>query len=274
MRLLKKIWGTKPTPLNSTYDTYNREARQIITPNLLTGMRVEISKTILPYLQISNIKTNSTAQTFLTLSSRNTVFQFSFDSNRNYQFKSSLLTGPLVTKLHSIVSHKKDVFNHLETALATKFHNLTFKLISPTFTAANLIYIVSYFVSLRFISCGVEAIGQNNELGLSFSTRIENEKGVYCASIQKFNTLVLSFYRRIMGHLELGGEVSKSRSGVSYAAGMRVRNYRSDVKCSVDSNCNFYLDWNEALTENLRIEFSSSYDWKDFEYGIGLVFEG
>jgi len=274
MKLLKKIWCAKPKPLNSTYDTYNREALQIITPSLLTGIRMEISKTILPYLQISSIKTDSAAQTFLTLSSRNSVFQFSFDSNRNYQFKSSLLAGPLVTKLHSIVSQKKDVFNHLEAALASKFHNLTFKLISPTFAAANLVYIVSYFVSLRLLSCGFEVIGQNNELGISFSTRVEDGKGVYCASIQKFNTLVLSFYRRIMGCLELGGEVSKTRSRTSYAAGMRVKNHRSDVRCSVDSSCNVYFDWNESLSENLRIEFSSSYDWKDFEYGIGLVFEG
>lgn len=274
MKLFKGLWKHRTTPLNTTYDTYNREVLQIITPNLLTGIRVEISKSILPYFQISNIKTKTAAQTFLTLSTRNTVFQFSFDSNRNYQFKSSLLTGPIVSKFHSIVSNRKDVFNHFESAITTKFHNLTLKLISPTFNAANLIYIVTYFTSLGFLNCGFEVVGQNNEFGLSFSTRIEDKNGVYCANIQKFNTIVLSFYRKLLGFIEFGGEVTKTSDNLSYAAGVRLKNYRSDVKFSVDTNRNIYLDWTESLTENLRIEFSSSYDGEEFEYGVGLTFEG
>ncbi|ELA41370.1 uncharacterized protein VICG_01611 [Vittaforma corneae ATCC 50505] len=273
MGLFSKLWRFRTAPIKTTYDTYNREALQIITPNMFSGLRAEISKTVLPFCQISNIRTNSTNQTFLTLSSRNSVFQFSFDSNRNYQLKSSLLTGPLVSKFHSIISHKKEIFNQFEAVLNSRFYNVALKLISPTFDASNLVYIVTYFVSLGFLDCGFEVVGLSNELGISFSSRIEGKDSVYCANIQRFNTLALSFYHKVLEFLELGGEIKRSPSSLSYAAGMRIRNYRSDVRCSIDSSRNVYFDWSESLSENLRIEFSSSYDWEDFEYGIGLSYE-
>lgn len=273
MGLFSRLWKFKNTPVTATYDTYNHETLGVITPNLFSGIRAEISKTVLPFCQISNIRTGSTNQTFLTLSSRSSVFQFSFDSSRNYQLKSSFLAGPFVGKFHSIISHKKEVFNQVEAMLNSKFYNIALKLISPTFDASNLIYIVTYFVSLKFLSCGFEVVGLNNELGVSLSSRIEGRDGVYCASIQRFSTLTLSFYHRVLEFLELGGEVKRTRSSLSYAAGIRVKNYRSDVRCSVDSGSNVYFGWSESLTENLRVEFSSSYDWEEFEYGVGLSYD-
>lgn len=273
MGFFTKLWKWERKPINTTYDTYNYEISQIITPNLFSGPKAEITKTILPFCQVSNIKTPEINQTFLTLSSKNSVFQFSFDSNRNYQIKSSVLMGPFVSKFHSIISHKKEVFSQFETILNSQFYNLAFKLINPTFEASNLIYVVTYFTSLKFLDFGVEAIGMNNELGLSFTSRIEGKNGVYCASLQRFNTLTLSFYRRILKILLIGGELKRSNDGLSYAAGMRIQNSRSDVRCSMDSKFNIYFDWSESLSENLKAEFSASYDWEEFEYGIGLVYD-
>lgn len=273
MNVLRRLWKKGRRPLAVSYDSYNHEVQQIVTPNLHTDIRLEITKTIFPFFQISSIKTSETAQTFLTLSSKNGVLQFSFDGAQNYQLKSSVLIGPLITKFRSIVSHKKEVFTQVETMLNSKFHSLVFKLVSPTFSASNLIYVVTYFVSTSFLNCGVEVVGQNNELGVSFTTRVEGKNSVYCANLQKFNTLVLSFYRRIFGFLELGAEVTKTPTNTTWSGGARIRNYRTDVKCCVDANYSVGFNWCESLTENLKVEFSSSYDWKDFEYGVALCYE-
>lgn len=274
MKFLRKIWKTQRKPVKASYDTYNHEVMQIVTPNLFTGIRSEISKTVLPFLQVSNIKTNTSNQAFLTMSSSNSVFQFSFDNSRNYQFKSSLLYGPILTKVHSIVSHKKEVFNQVETILNSRFYNVCFKLISPTFEASNLIYIINYFTSLSFISCGIEVVGMNNELGLGFLTRIESKNNVCCLNLQRFNTLTASFFKRLFGFLEIGAEIKRSSDNLSYSAGARIKNMKSEVKVCLDSGMNVYFDWNESLTENLRAEFSCCYEWDEFEYGIGITFDG
>ncbi|KAM0681045.1 hypothetical protein GINT2_000828 [Glugoides intestinalis] len=263
----------KRNPIKTTYDSYNNEAITIITPNLFTGIRTEISKSILPFCQLSTIKTSNAMQTFLTLNSKNTVFQFSFDNARNYQFKSSFLSGPIITKLHSIVSHKKETFNQLEAILNSKFYNLCFKLISPTFDASNLIYILSYCATLKFVTFGTEIVSANKELGMSFSTRIDAENSIYCANLERFNTLTLSFYQKLRNLIEIGAEFKKSRDNISYSIGSRVKNQRSEVKTSIDSNYNIYFGWIESLTENLRIEFSSLSNWDEFDYGIGITFE-
>lgn len=271
--LKSKLLKFKNKPVKTTYDTYNNEILQIITPNIFSGLRTEISKTISSFCQISNIKTDSTNQTFLTFSSKNSVFQFSFDNDRNYQLKSSLLTGQIVSKVHAIISRKKEIFSQFETILSSKFYNIAFKLISPTFEASNLVYIITYFASLKFFSFGFEAVGINNEVGLSFATRLENKESICCVNIQRFNIITLSLYHRILKILELGVEIKKSKDNFSYSGGMRIKNYKSEVKCCLDSNFNIFFDWSENLTENLKIDFSSSYDWEELEYGIGLTFE-
>lgn len=264
----------KRKPIKTTYDTYNYETQQIVTPNFFTGLRAEISKSISSFCQLSTIKTQESTQNFITLSTKETIFQFSFDSNRNYQVKSSLLTGPVVSKFHAIVSRKKDIYSQFETVLNSRFYNVCFKLISPTFEAANLIYIVNCFTTMGFITWGFEAVGLNKEIGLSFSTRMENENSVVCANLQRFNTLTVSFYHRLMDMLEIGGEVVRSKERVSYSGGVRIKNHRSEIKGSMSSNGNLYFDWSENLSENLKVEFSMNYDWDELIYGIGMSFEG
>lgn len=270
---LSKIFSSKTHPIKTTYDSYNQEVLQVITPNFFKGIRVELSKTILPFLQVSNVKSTSTNQTFLSMNSRNSVFQFSVDNHRNYQFKSTHLTGPIVAKFHSIISREKEVFNQAEAMFNSKFYNVVFKLISPAFEASNLIYIVNYFATVKCLSFGAEAVGLKNEVGLSFSTRLDNGNSVYGANLQRFNQLTMSYYRKFKQIFEIGAEIKKSKENLSYAGGIRVKNQKSEVKCSLDSDMIFNFYWNEALTENLKVEFTSSYDWDELDYGVSLIYE-
>lgn len=269
----KKIFFSNTKPITTTYDTYNSEVLQVITPNFFKGLRVELSKTVLPFLQISSVKSPSTSQTFVTMSSTNSVFQFSVDNNRNFQLKSSHLFGPIVSKFHSIISREKEVFSQAEAILNSKFYNIAFKLVSPAFEASNLIYIINYFATVKCLSFGAEAVGLRNEVGLSFSTRIDNGQSVYSANLQRFNQLTLSYYRRIRDIFEIGTEIKKTKDTLSYTGGLRVKNQKSEVKCTLGSDSIFNFYWNESLSENIRIEFSSFYDWEDFEYGVSLIYE-
>lgn len=273
MFILKKFFNTKTSPIKATYDSYNQEVLQVITPNFFKGLRVELSKTILPFLQVSNVKSLSTNQTFFTMSSKNSIFQFSMDNNRNFQLKTSHLTGPIVSKFHSIVSREKEVFNQAEAILSSTFYNIAFKLVSPAFEASNLIYIINYFATIKCFSFGAEAVGLRNEVGLSFSTRLESGKSIYGANLQRFNQLTLNYYRKIKNIFEVGAELKKTKENLSYIGGIRVKNQKSEVKCTYGSDNTFNFYWNEGLTENLKIEFASVYDWEDFEYGISLIYE-
>lgn len=267
----------KRRPVKTTYDSYNYEIQQVVTPNLFTGLRAEISKSLSSFCQFSTIRSEDSYQNYVTLSTRETIFQFSFDNARNYQMKSSILFGPIVSKFHTIISRKKDVYSQFETVLNSKFYNVCFKLISPTFEATNLIYIVNCFLSMGFMSGGIEAVSLNKEVALSFSARVENDNSVICANLNKFDTLTVSFYQRLMDILEIGCEVTKKTNNdnpLSCSGGIRIKNHRSEVKSSISSNGNLYFDWNENLAENLKIEFSMNYDWYELVYGVGIVFDG
>ena len=228
----KKFFFSRTKPITATYDSYNQEVIQVISPNFFKGLKVELSKTVLPFLQVSSVRSQSTNQTFITMSSKNSVFQFSVDNNRNFQLKSSHLFGPVVSKFHSIISKEKEVFSQAEAILTSKFYNIAFKLVSPAFEASNLIYILNYFATVRCLSFGVEAVGLKNEIGLSFSTRFENGPSVYSANLQRFNQLTLSFYRKIYEIFEIGTELKKTKDSLSYNGGIRVKNQKSEVKCS------------------------------------------
>ena len=58
----KKFFFSKTKPITTTYDSYNQEVFQVITPNFFRGLRVELSKTVLPFLQISSVRSTNTNQ--------------------------------------------------------------------------------------------------------------------------------------------------------------------------------------------------------------------
>lgn len=267
----------KGRKISTTFDSYNHESSSITSPDAFSGLRYEISKTILPFLQVTSIGSSSkrekSHQYFATLSTGSSVFQFSSDSNRNYQLKSSFATGPFVHKIHSIVSSKKEMFGQMESMYNSPFYNIGLKLISPTFEASNMIYILNCWRSLGRLCLGAEVVGTKNHLGLSLSTRLESEDSVYCFSLQRFNLITLSFYKKLLGALEVGGEVRRSKGFFSTAAGLRIKNLKSEVKCTVDQRMNMSMSWNERLTESLSVSFGCEYDFEEFEYGVGISYE-
>ncbi|KAI4291156.1 mitochondrial import receptor subunit TOM40 [Pancytospora philotis] len=273
---LKNLFSADSKPLATSYDSYNREAAALTNHSRSTGIKYEISKMVLPYLQLSAIKTghSPTVQYFTTLSFPRSVFQMCFDTDRSYQLRSSVACGPITARIHSIVSSKREVYAQLESLYSGRFYNMGLKLISPAIQASNLIYVFNCWRAFGRVFVGMEAVGMDGELGIALSSRYEKNDSVYCLSLQRFNLVVASFYRRVFGNVEVGAELQRSQSYFSTAAGLRLRTFRTELKCSVDQSLNFGCEWNEKLTEGLTVSFNGTCDEAGFNYGVGLFFEG
>lgn len=268
----------KTKPLALTYESMGHESSAITANSAMKGIRYEISKTLSPFLQLTtvNFKDNSSksSQYFSTLSFKNSVFQFCFDTNRSYQFKSSIITGPFINKFHSIVSSEKEVYSQFESIYNSLFYNIGIRLIRPTFHASNLVYIVNCCKALGKCCFGFEIVGMNNQIGIGLSARAEKGSSVCFANLQRFNLLTLSYYRRIYKNIELAFEVKKSSEFFSSAAGLRLKNYKSEIKANLDNKLRFGFTWDEKLTENLKIDFNLECDGDDFNYGVGMTLDG
>ena len=118
-----------------------------------------------------------------------------------------------------------------------------------------------------------------NEVSVSLSSRIDsNGKSILTANLQRFNQLTLSYYRKIKNVLEIGTELKKSKENLSFLGGLRIKNEKSEVKCSLSSEKEFNFYWSEKLSENIKIEFSTnclieSNCFEDLEYGVTLIHE-
>lgn len=280
-------WFFRTRPLSTTFDTHNHEVSAITAHTGSSGLRCEISKAVASFLQITAIRTATqpATQLFTTFSFPSTkllgrvplpgtVFQLCFDTGRSYQLRAAAGRGSLVARLHSIVSSQKAVYTQLEALYTSAFWSACARLVSPTFSAADLVYVFSYWRALGTACIGAEAVGVNNEVGISIASRVEAGDSVYCLSLQRFNTLTASFYRRLCSGLEIGGEISKSVSHVSAAAGLRLRTFRTELKCSIDQRMRMGFEWDEKLTENLSVNFNGTYDDDGFGYGLGMLYEG
>ncbi|KAI5169803.1 mitochondrial import receptor subunit TOM40 [Pancytospora epiphaga] len=270
-----KIWNYKKVPLLTSYDTRNSVIADLTTTQKYNGIKCEITRTLTPFLQLTTIKTGASLvpQVFTTFSFPSSVFQFCFDTDRNYQFRSSMSHGPITTKLHSIVSARKEVYSQLESMYNSVFFNIGFKIISPTLYTSNLIYVFNYWRSLGRVCLGFEVVGVNGDIGLSASSRIEGDNSVFCLSLQRFNMVTASIYRRCFKKLDVGLEITRDSSNFHTAAGARLRNYKSDLKLTIDQSLRLGFEWDEKLTENITVNFNSTYDEDGFIYGIGVVYD-
>lgn len=269
----------KKQSIKTTYDTYNNEVMGLAT-SYIDGLKYEISKTLCPFFQLTSIGSYKTSkdtklhQQFATLSFPNSIFQLSFDTNRNIQLKSSIMMGSFLTKFHSILSSNCEFFNQIESIYNTRLFNLGFKLIKPTIKASNLVYVFNAWRMFGSFCLGAEVVGIKNEMGISLSGRYDrSDNTVACFNLQRFNLLTLSFYKKLFGSIELGTEIKKGKDILSSLFLLRVRNYKSEVKCSINNKLNMGFSWCEKLSENLSFEFGSEYDVGGFNYGLGLSFE-
>lgn len=279
--------GLGTRPLSTTFDTHSHEASAITTHSGAHGLRCELSKVLAPFLQITAIRTAAqpATQLFTTLSLPatrlfgsvplpGTVFQLCFDTGRSYQLRAAAGRGPLVARVHSIVSAQKAVYTQLEALYTGTLWSIGARLVSPTFAAADLVYVFSCWRALGAVCLGAEVVGVNNEVGISVASRVEAGESVCCLSLQRLNTLTASFYRRLRRGVEVGAEVSRSAAHVSAAGGLRLRTFRTELKCNIDQRMRVGFEWDEKLTESLSVNFNGTYDTDGLGYGLSMLYDG
>jgi len=276
--IFRTIFSACKQPLSTTYDTYNAEASAITSRSFHKGLRYEISKTILPFLQVSTIKNKTkksvNEQYFSTVSVANSIFQFSFDSSRNYQFKSSAIIGPIIVKCQSIVSRQRELYNQLECIYHSRFFNIGLKFINPTIDASNAVYIVNFWNSVGAFCFGAEMVGVSNHLSFGIQSRLETPDSIYSIGVQRFNSVILSYYKKIARFLECGFEVTNSNGVYKGVIGMKIQSFRSELVANINHSMELNFVWHEKLTERITVSFNGLLSPNDpFEYGIGLNYE-
>lgn len=274
---LVKKEDSKPKKIISTnFDTHNHEVSEIVSPVLLRGIKCEINKIISPWLQVSAIKTSKSEsnalQIFTTAMLPHSFLQLSFDTDRNYQAKYAVGKGAFLSKIHSIVSSDGSVYTRLESMYSSALHTACVKLVKPIFEASNLVYILSFWRAFGSIHYGFEAVTMNRQVGITVATRVEGDNGVFSASLQRFNTLTLSIYRRFTESLSAGVEGSISKEQSKLAVGLKVSTCRSDVKLTVNNDMNLGFAWEERLSEMLTVSFNGIYGGGSYDYGISMLY--
>lgn len=269
----------KKDKLMMNYDSFNQEASSILSPALFHGLKCEITKMVTPWLQISGIKKighdRNASQLFTTLSLPfGGLWQLSFDTNRSYQAKCTFGNKSWLGKIHSIVSPTDGIYTHLEGIYRSTLSTAAVKVIKPVFDLSNLIYIVNYWRAVGRVGCGVEAVSVNGRIGLGIAARVENKNGVVSASLQRFNTLIISAYRRLTRSVSIGIEGKRSNEEHGLAAGVRFSNCKSDVKLTVNNELQLGLIWEEMLSTSLSVSFTGIYDQDIFRYGISMTYDG
>lgn len=267
-----KIPITKP--ISTSFDTYNEETSNLFT-STFNGLKMELSKVVTPFLQLSTSrsldKNQKTHQSVATFSFPSSIFQVQLDSSKTFSLRSSFMTGPFISKFQSIYSNST-LFSQFSSVYNSSFYNIGFKLIKPTLKASDFIYILNTWKAFGKFCFGMEVLSMQNQLGVSLSGRYENSpNSVACFNLQRFNTMTLSFYKKIFKSVELGLEYKKSKNETKTSMAARIQNYKTDVRYLLNSKALSFI-WIERLSENLSIEFNSEYDYDKFDYGIGINF--
>ena len=264
--------------VTSTFDTYNSEASGLAAPQTCSGVRTEVSKTLAPFLQVSRTDVfdagTRASQVFGTLSLKNTLLQVSVDHESSMRLRAMHMAGSLVSRVHTIVTGRREVFSQVELEVRNRINNFGLKLISPAVKGAGMIYVANTLQQVGALSLGAEVIGADSELGVSVCGRYEHGSGVFSVGLQQFTALCLNYYHRFGKLLDVGAEVQVARSGVpSAAVGCRLTTQRTQVRASLSSAMSLGFGLDERLTEGLVLNANAEVGKSGCTHGFGFSLE-
>ncbi|KAG5860039.1 putative porin protein [Encephalitozoon hellem] len=264
--------------ITSTFDTYNAEASEIITPQVCSGVRTEISKTISPFLQVSRVdildRNMHVSQMFGTLSLGNSLVQISMDHENSVGVRAMNMSGNLATRVHTIITGRKEVFSQIEVEMKNRINSVGLKLISPAVKSTGMVYVANVLQQFGSLSLGAEIIGADSELGISVCGRYEHKGGIFSLGLQQFTALSLNYYHRIGKFFDIGAEVQAPRvSPPSAAIGCRLSTSKTQVKASVNSDMSLGFYLGEKLTEGLTFNVNAEVNRSGCNHGFGFSLE-
>ncbi|ADM11648.1 translocase of outer mitochondrial membrane 40-like protein [Encephalitozoon intestinalis ATCC 50506] len=264
--------------ITSTFDTYNAEANEIVTPQTCSGVKTEVSKTLAPFLQVSRVdildRNAHTSQMFGTLSLKNTLVQVSMDHENSVGFRAMNMSGNLITKIHTIITGRKEVFSQVELEMKNRINNFGLKLISPAVKSTGMVYVANTLHQFGSLSLGGEVIGADSELGVSVCGRYEHRNGVFSVGLQQFTALSLNYYHKLGKYLDVGTEVQIPKScPPSAAVGCRLTTSKTQMKANVNSDMSLSFCLGEKLTEGLSFNVNAEVNKSGCTHGFGFSLE-
>nr|AGE95713.1 hypothetical protein ECU06_0480 [Encephalitozoon cuniculi] len=262
----------------STFDTYNSEASEIITPQTCSGVKTEVTKTLAPFFQVSRVDildgNAHVSQTFGTLSLGNSLVQISVDHENSLRLKAMNMSGNLATRVHTIITGRKEVFSQVELEMRSRVNNLGLKLISPAIKGTGMVYVANTLQQFGTLSLGAEIIGADSEFGISVCGRYEHSSGIFSVGLQQFTALTLNYYRRLGKFFDMGAEVQLPRTcPPSAAIGCRLSTPKAQAKASVSSNMSLSFCLAEKLTEGLSFNINAEVNKSGCTHGFGFLLE-
>lgn len=260
-----------------SYDTYNNESTSLVSHTRLSGISLELSSVILPFFQVMASTTIPSTKTppfyhyFMTFSFPKFLFQVSADQCHNLQYRHSFAIGPFINKWHTIIGAGNNFYTRIDSAICSALCNIGLKLISPSVGITDFIYIVNCARTFGNLGLGVEVVGVKKRLGINFISRLEACSSVFSFGMQQFSQCVFSVYRKINEMVEFGLEIEKKES-LSFSTGVRLSNYKSDVKLTLNNKRELGVAWEERLSPRLSFNFTGTFDNEGFEHGISFIY--
>ncbi|AFN83135.1 translocase of outer mitochondrial membrane40-like protein [Encephalitozoon romaleae SJ-2008] len=264
--------------ITSTFDTYNAEANEIVTSQTCSGVRTEISKTIFPFLQVSRVdildRNAHVSQMFGTLSLKNSLVQVSMDHENSIGVRAMNMYGNLATRIHTIITGKKEVFSQVEMEMKNRISSFGLKMISPAIKSTGMVYVANTLQQFGSLSLGAEIIGADTEVGISMCGRYEHRNGVFSVGLQQFTALSLSYYHKIGKFFDIGAEIQAPRANPPSAAiGCRLSTSKTQVKANVNSDMSLGFYLGERLTEGLTFNVNAEVNKSGCSHGFGFSLE-
>lgn len=264
--------------ITSTFDTYNAEANEIVTPQTCSGVRTEISKTISPFLQVSRVdildRNAHVTQMLGTLSLKNSLMQVSVDHENSIGVRAMNMYENLSTRIHTIITGRKEVFSQVEMEMKNRMSIFGLKLISPAIKSTGMVYVANTLQQFGSLSLGAEIIGADSEVGISACGRYEHRNGIFSVGLQQFTALSLSYYHKIGKFFDIGAEIQAPRANPPGAAiGCRLSTSKTQVKANVNSDMSLGFYLGERLTEGLTFSVNAEVSKSGCSHGFGFSLE-
>lgn len=269
---LKNLFSKK---IETSFDKYNLETSMILETDNYSGLKAEVSKTLLDNTQLSFISSYNADKfvrnAFCTFCTTNSLFQFSLDQNKNMQFQGTHLYKKLVTKFNTVYSEDKNIFSQINIELNNKLNNLCLKMIKPAIKGASFIYIFNYMQQLGNASIGTEIISSESYCSLSFAGRYKKGNSIGSIGLQHLNTFSFDFYRKLNEIFEIGMTSTISRDKTySYGLGCKITTDKAEAKINFDNNKKIRFSLIDNLSENFSVNMNCEIGKGELIYGYGL----
>ncbi|KAF7683354.1 Mitochondrial import receptor subunit tom40 [Astathelohania contejeani] len=274
-----KHFLTKKTIL--TYDEINTELRAtLIDSNIFSGGRSELTKTITPHLQISNLfmvsEDSNYYQMGLQFTSSHAVAHGNIDQDGNVQSRMSVGWGPLVGRLHGIWAATR--YGQAELDFRGGWLSAGIKFIAPShgnLLVFNGLKRIGKFKYMGDVHIGGEVVTYPEGYNIALSTRLDRDRDVIMGTLHQHGHLRFGYFRQLGKHFQTAAELSGGlESPFLVTLGLKLDTNKATVKTEISNDFTTKLLIEEKLADGFNMNINVELNNKGrSNIGIGISIE-